>query len=190
MGKKDWLLFLLNKSGWELSKFSEFKNDKDVVLAAVQNYGLSLRYASDSMKSNKDIVLKAVRQNGRALFFSSNEMKNDKEIVLEAIKNDGYAYLAIPEKLKKDKNIIQQFIHSKNAAFAVKDMKEDEKAIIGIETIETIQNNSTKMEIGNDDDFSFPPLNNDNPQQKVSANKESIKLHKVNKQKNIQNLNC
>jgi hypothetical protein len=36
------------------------KNDKDVILAAVQNYSSSLKFASHNMKNDKDVALNLV----------------------------------------------------------------------------------------------------------------------------------
>tara|TARA_R110002072_G_scaffold301723_1_gene482146 strand:- start:2350 stop:3345 length:996 start_codon:yes stop_codon:yes gene_type:complete len=108
----------------------ELKNDWDVVLAAVKNYGLNLEYASSDLQANeeivneainengealkfasaklrakKSIVLKAVKNNGPAIKYASDELKNDPELVYIAIKNEPEAILCVPEYFKKDKKL-------------------------------------------------------------------------------------
>lgn len=55
----------------------EFKNDKDVVLAAVTNYGEALQYASEVLKNDKDVVLTAVMKSPGALQYASEKFQND-----------------------------------------------------------------------------------------------------------------
>lgn len=46
--------------------------DKEVVLAAVQQDGMALRYADSEMKKDKEVVLTAVRQDGMALRYAAS----------------------------------------------------------------------------------------------------------------------
>ena len=50
------------------------------MLAAVNQYGWALRYASAKLKNDKDVVLAAVKQDGRALRYASDKLKIDKNI--------------------------------------------------------------------------------------------------------------
>ena len=56
-----------------LDKVRERPDDKDVVLAAVAQYGfaLTLQDAAPAMKEDKDVVLAAVAQNGYALKYAA-----------------------------------------------------------------------------------------------------------------------
>ncbi len=53
-----------------------FKKDREVVLAAVQQYGLALEYAHESFK-DREIVLAAVQQDGLALRYADETLKKD-----------------------------------------------------------------------------------------------------------------
>ena len=68
-----------------------YKNDDDVVLAAVTNNGLALQHASERLKRYHDIVLAAVRQNGLALQYASGDMKDNIDIVRIAVRQNGLA---------------------------------------------------------------------------------------------------
>jgi len=61
------------------------KNNEKVVLAAVQQIGHSLQWASEGMKNNEKVVLAAVQQNGLSLSHASEDMKNNAKVVLAAI---------------------------------------------------------------------------------------------------------
>ena len=64
---------------------------RDLVLAAVWQDGMALRYASEELQADREIVLAAVQQDGRALCFASEELQADHEIVLAAVRQDGRA---------------------------------------------------------------------------------------------------
>ena len=54
------------------------KNDKEVVVTAVQQNGLALNYASESMKNDKEVVLTAVQQNGLGLDYASESIRTTR----------------------------------------------------------------------------------------------------------------
>ena len=58
------------------------KNDQEIVLAAVQQYALALRNASNEMKNDPVVVLAAVERDGWALYYASDEMKNGQDRIL------------------------------------------------------------------------------------------------------------
>lgn len=73
------------------------KDTLSVVLTAVKNKGLALQYASENMRSNRLVVLMAVRQDGRAIKYASDWLKADTSIIMEAVKNDGTAIEVLDE---------------------------------------------------------------------------------------------
>ena len=62
------------------------RGDTEVVLAAVQENGSALKYASDALQADHAVVLAAVRNLGGALTFASEALQNDLQIVLSAVK--------------------------------------------------------------------------------------------------------
>jgi predicted glutamine amidotransferase len=72
-------------------QIDKFRDDKDVVLAAVKKDGYSLFDASNRLQNDKEIVLAAVNESGEALQFASDCLKDDEEVVLAAIKNNDEA---------------------------------------------------------------------------------------------------
>ena len=77
-----------------------------IVLEAVKQKGLALKYADESIKKDREIVLEAVKQNGWALEEADESLKNKKEIVLAAVKQDCWAFQFAGEELQKDKSIV------------------------------------------------------------------------------------
>ena len=76
-------MLFLGTAKYPRSESEEMRADKKVVLAAVQQNGTTLEYASEEMRGDKEVVLAAVQQNGNgALKYASAEMRADKEVVL------------------------------------------------------------------------------------------------------------
>jgi hypothetical protein len=74
----------LKKEGYLLRNMPEYMNDKELVLAAVKDYGLSLKQASPALQADKEIVMAAVKNNGMAIDFASPVLKKDKAIIKAA----------------------------------------------------------------------------------------------------------
>ena len=55
------------------------------MLDIVKKNGMSLCYASDLLKNDREIVLKAIQQNEMAFKFASAAMKDDAEVVMNAV---------------------------------------------------------------------------------------------------------
>ena len=74
----------LKKEGYLLRNMPEYMDDKELVLAAVKDYGLSLKQASPALQADKQIVMAAVKNNGMAIDFASQALKKDKAIIKAA----------------------------------------------------------------------------------------------------------
>jgi len=53
--------------------------DKDVVLAAVQQDGSSLQYASEDLRKNREVVLEAVKKTPTALKYALDGLNQDPD---------------------------------------------------------------------------------------------------------------
>jgi len=58
-----------------------FRNDAEMVMAAVINDGIALSYASDELKDNYDIVVEAVNDTEGALQFASARLQQDPGLI-------------------------------------------------------------------------------------------------------------
>lgn len=83
-----------------------FLADKEIVIAAMQNYALSLEFVPDQLRADKEVVLAAVQQNGRALAYASEELRGDKAVVLAAVQKFGNALRYASEALKGDEEVV------------------------------------------------------------------------------------
>jgi len=77
-------LATLTKEGFKLRDMPQYMNDKALVLAAVKDYGLSLKHASPALQADRQVVMAAVKNNGMAIDYASPALKKDKVIVKAA----------------------------------------------------------------------------------------------------------
>ena len=108
------VLSKLKENGMELSKYRKLNDYKDVVLVAVRQNGMALKYASDELKNDFEVVFEAVGQNGYALMYASEELKNNRNIVLNAIDNNPMSIYFASEELKIE---LKQYVESKEKEF-------------------------------------------------------------------------
>jgi hypothetical protein len=77
-------LATLKKEGFRLRDMPQYMNDKPIVLAAVSDYGLSLKHASPALQADKAVVMAAVKNNGMAIDHASLSLQKDPEIIKAA----------------------------------------------------------------------------------------------------------
>ena len=77
-------LATLKKEGYKLRDMPQYMGDKELVLAAVKDYGLSLKHASPALQGDRQVVMAAVKNNGMAIDHASPTLKKDKAIMKAA----------------------------------------------------------------------------------------------------------
>jgi hypothetical protein len=93
-------------------KISEqFRDDKQVVLAAVRCYGDTLKDASENFRADREVVLAAVHQDGWALKYASKDLRADREVVLAAVKQYGVVLRYASEDLRADHDVALAAVH-------------------------------------------------------------------------------
>ena len=107
------------------------KNDKEVALTAVKKEGSSLAYASPQLKNDKQFVLTALQYFRSALNYASDELKNDKEIVLTAVQKGGCNLSYASDNLKKDREIVFTAVknHWEAIKYASEELKNDREIV-------------------------------------------------------------
>eukprot|EP00971_Amphidinium_carterae_P001820 36647-Amphidinium_carterae.1 len=81
--------------------------DREIVLAAVKQYGIALEFAAASCRKDREIVLAAVKQYGIALEFADASCREDREIVLAAVQQDWRALQFAAESCRGDREVVQ-----------------------------------------------------------------------------------
>lgn len=125
---------VLKKNENAFETFSkELRNNKEVVLCAVKQRGVSLLFASNKLKNDKEVVLEAVNNDGISLAYASEALREDKEVVLAAIKANAIAIKYASEDFKKNKDIVREAIKSHPLSiFFVSSEFKDDMEILGI----------------------------------------------------------
>ena len=110
------VLDFVTRNGFNLQYVSlEFQNENhEIVLAAVNNIGLALEYASPELQNDREIVLAAVNNIALSLEFASPELQNDREIVLTAIKQNSYALQYVDQNLHNYWNNKKNYLLSRD----------------------------------------------------------------------------
>ena len=104
---KEVMLAAVNKVGYALNLASErLKADQDVVLAAVKTYGNALGLAPEELRVDRDTVLAAVKRNGTAIQYAAPELRVDREVVLTTVSVYPFWLKYSPEVLRADKEVV------------------------------------------------------------------------------------
>ena len=106
--------------------------DRDCVLAAVQQYGWALLYASDKLRADREVVLAAVQQDGMVLESVGDELRADREVVLAAVQQDGWALGYASDNLRADREIVLEAVQRKGSAlyYASDELRADREVVL------------------------------------------------------------
>lgn len=133
MTKEEAINIITEKGGYQFEGMVEFHDDRDVLLAAVKDYGYALIYAnekfmnddeiveiavnnfgqvfdrlSDSYKSNKDLIRASCQGEYKSrdpLSKANENILGDKDFVIEIVGINGSAFGFLDKKLRQDKDI-------------------------------------------------------------------------------------
>ncbi len=88
----------------------QYRNDPEIVGAAVGQWGEALQYASNELKNDLTIVTKAVKQEPVSVRFAGAELQNNKEIYkkicLTAVSMNGVVLNYISKELLEDEDVV------------------------------------------------------------------------------------
>ena len=105
---KNFVLLVVQTNGYALEYTLAFKNDKDVVLTAIESKPRSIQYASDNLKDDDEVVKFAIERDGYSLKYASNRIKSDPKMLLNALKTDQRAFKFI--KFEYNEEIIENLL--------------------------------------------------------------------------------
>ena len=89
------------------------KNNREFVLKVVSMIGF-VEYVPEEYRNDEEIVMAAVRKDGQSICFAGEQFRDNKEIVREALKNTCATDLwdDISERLKRDEEFVAELIES------------------------------------------------------------------------------
>jgi hypothetical protein len=71
-------------------------------MVAVRQNGMSLKHVCDNarLRNDKELILEAVNQDGTSLMFASDKLRNDEEVVLVAVSQNKASLQYASERLR------------------------------------------------------------------------------------------
>ena len=150
------MLARVTADGMALKEAGDFRSSKRVVLAAVEQNGEALQYASTELRSDAQVALAAVSCCGSALLDAAEALLDNEEIVLAAVMNepwvleyahprlranetivraavqkDGHALMHVSDELRKSVEIVRMAVGKNGCAlrFADVTLRDDESIV-------------------------------------------------------------
>lgn len=121
---RDTAIRAVRSNGYALSYIDQsFRGEKEIALIAVKQYGQSIAYAYNDkidLRTDRDVVMAAVHQYGFAIS-DAPKFKSDKGVILEALKTFSGAVSYADSSLKKDESFMLQAVKIDPGAFACAD---------------------------------------------------------------------
>ena len=97
----------VQQHGFALSYASNaLKGDQEVVLAAMNQIFLALEFASAALLTDRGFILTAVQKNGFALSYASVNDRDDPDVVMPAVKQNGLALRYASDAPKDDPKVV------------------------------------------------------------------------------------
>ena len=115
----------------------EFKDNKEVVLAAVEQNGSALEFASNRLQRDKEVVIAAISSLSiypeKAINYASPELLSDKIFLLEVLTLNGLVLQFLSDNFKADKELVLVAVKQEGSAleFSSKELKDDRDVLIG-----------------------------------------------------------
>ena len=140
---------IVQKDGLALGELDE-KNNKFVVIEAVQRDGHALRHASVELRADRDVVLAAVNNNPFALQYASDELRADRAVVLQAVKGHLLAFQHASEALRSNSLFVSEANRIANAVqslqFASEELRADRAVVL-----QAVRQNGLALQFASDE---------------------------------------
>lgn len=139
---KNLLLKLIKKSPFFLKHAQyEIVDDNEIVLEAINQYGMAIAHASDRLKNDRSFILHSLKTLQKTYcdnrhFFKDDllQFNNDKEIALEAVKAMLNVFPHLSDTLKNDKDIVLAAIIKEEGSdcleYASKKLRDNEEIFL------------------------------------------------------------
>lgn len=103
-------------------------NDRDIVIAALKNDPLAIKYASPEFQNDPKFLdevndirnitnaIEMVKKDGLALKFLPEHLKNNYEVCMAAVTNNGLALQYVPKELRENEVILKKALKENGLA--------------------------------------------------------------------------
>jgi hypothetical protein len=78
---KDAAIAAVSTDGFQLENYPEFQDDKEVVIAAINESGAAIQFASSRLRCDKEVVLLAVKNDPNILDFVDKKFRDDDDVM-------------------------------------------------------------------------------------------------------------
>lgn len=134
---RDFVLRAVQQDGSMLNYANDnFRNDKEIVLAAIKARPVSAVFdvASERLKKDKAFVLEVVRDDGLQLHYADAALRSDREVVSAAVSDCGRALQYAGDALKDDEQIVLAAVGQNSEAFqyAGAGLRKDKKFVLEV----------------------------------------------------------
>jgi hypothetical protein len=122
---KDLMIKIVNVFGDYLYGASDrLRKDIDVIKVAINNMGLSIRFALIDLKKHKNLVIQAVKQDPKTLRILPPQYTNDIDVVMQSCLKNIYMVVYATKRLRYNKYIINRlsFILNKPPKIIIKEI--------------------------------------------------------------------
>ena len=123
------------RDGDGLKRLKDYRNNKEVVKAAINNLPQAFSYASEELRDDEEIFLAAMLHSdiregyGGDIFKRASErLRSDKGVVLQAVEKDGWCLEFVSDELKADKEIVLKALEGYNLLGVLQWASDDLKA--------------------------------------------------------------
>ena len=110
---------------------NEIKDDKEIILAAINKYnnGTLIQFASENLRNDKELIEYAVSKTAFAFRYASEEIQKDRLLALKAVSGSGYLLKYLSDDYKRDREIVLAAVKFNGCAlkYVHDDIKNDEE---------------------------------------------------------------
>ena len=153
IGYREVVLVAVQKYGIALEFASgELRGDIEVVLAAVHSRGEAFEFASEELKGDREVVLAVVKQNSIALRYASKQLREDREFILAVVKQNGWLLKYASYELRKDKEVVLAAVQQNGDAlfYASEKLKANKEVALAAFNSNGLQLKNVSKELQND----------------------------------------
>ena len=118
---------IIGEKPWIYKFFSdEVKADRDIAKATFKKDGSMLEFAPDEFKNDKEMVLIAV-DTGDAYLYASEELQHDKDVILLALEWDSAIIEEFDEEFYEDLDVMYKAVYmdAENFEYLVEELQKD-----------------------------------------------------------------
>eukprot|EP00930_Biecheleria_cincta_P039987 TRINITY_DN27434_c0_g1_i1.p1 TRINITY_DN27434_c0_g1~~TRINITY_DN27434_c0_g1_i1.p1 ORF type:complete len:441 (-),score=87.77 TRINITY_DN27434_c0_g1_i1:168-1490(-) len=128
----------------------EFRQDRDIVLAAVRSQARALKYAAADLQCDTEFVLEAIQANPEAFKYAPDELRCNTQFTMAAVQRCGAVLKHVGINFKHDRAVVTAAIRSNHAAlrYAAEELRADRDLVLAAVMDDTLLSPASEQESG------------------------------------------